>query len=403
MPLSAPSSAAPSAASRHAALGFALALSTTACPLLLVAPMLVDDKHGSDATSVRAPTFVVGPSMVWISVGGTNACVFGSSGAASCWGTDSYGELGTGGATPGASATPVSVTGGHTFLAVAAGPTTCGVAADSVAHCWGLNQSGALGIGSTDGDRHATPVAVEGGGRFGTITVGVGFACALGGGGAASCWGEGRNGELGDGTATSHFAPGRVAGGVTFTSLSAGSSHSCGVATSGAAYCWGLGWEGELGVGAPPNVCFGTNACAQAPALVAGGYAWKAITAGQSHSCGITTGGDAYCWGRGVVVGQLGVGRDTSTTTPAPVAGGLKWTAITAGREHTCALASGGAAYCWGTNDSGQLGSGSSVPSSNTPVPVAGGLALVALDAGGDHTCGLTTDGSVYCWGTILR
>jgi serine/threonine protein kinase/alpha-tubulin suppressor-like RCC1 family protein len=120
------------------------------------------------------------------------------------------------------------------------------------------------------------------------------------------------------------------------------------------------------------------------------------IAAGGGHSCGIVS-AKAYCWGTGDR-GQLGTGDQESRDTPALVVGEVDFTMITTGGAHSCALARGGDAYCWGADDRGQLGDGTTI-SRSAPVRVSGNQSYRVLRAGKDHTCGLTSSGEVHCWG----
>lgn len=123
-----------------------------------------------------------------------------------------------------------------------------------------------------------------------------------------------------------------------------------------------------------------------------------AVEAGGSHSCGLAIGGVAYCWGRGGN-GQLGDGRTASSADPVRVGDqGHVFTSITLGQHHTCGVATDGRAYCWGWNRWGQLGVGSTADF-GLPDPVAGGLSFAQLSAGFYHTCGLTPTGEAWCWG----
>src|SRR6266571_2123342 len=181
----------------------------------------------------------------------------------------------------------------------------------------------------------------------------------------------------------------------TFGLVSGGFQHTCGILGSGAAYCWGFNGSLQLGTGA-------ANDRDTLPRLVAGGLVFAHIDAGQGHTCGITRAGAAYCWGSGSNDGALGNDTVDVSPVPVPVDGGLKFKAITLGRTHTCGLTTAGAAYCWGNNDFGALGTGDTSSRSSHPVPaaVAGGLKFRAIDGGNVHTCGLTTGGDVYCWGS---
>ncbi len=227
-------------------------------------------------------------------------------------------------------------------------------------------------------------------GTFGLVSGGFQHTCGILGSGAAYCWGFNGSLQLGTGAANDRDTlPRLVAGGLVFAHIDAGQGHTCGITRAGAAYCWGSGSnDGALGND--------TVDVTPVPVPVDGGLRFKAITLGWTHTCGLTTVGEAYCWGNNDF-GKLGADSTVvSVRTPVPVAGGRTYTAIAAGDYHTCAIAVGGAAYCWGANDFGALGSGDSA-SHSTPTAVAGGHLFQAIDGGNVHTCGLTTGGDVYC------
>ncbi|HYO45308.1 MAG TPA: Ig-like domain-containing protein [Gemmatimonadota bacterium] len=176
-----------------------------------------------------------------------------------------------------------------------------------------------------------------------------------------------------------------------FSSISAGGSHSCGVTPSGTAFCWGLNAHGQLGDG--------TNTDSNGPVQVVGNSVFVTVNAGGSHTCGLTTSGTAYCWGRNQA-GQLGDGTNFDSNSPVAVVTGPPLVSLTTGNFHTCGVATTGDGYCWGANSYGQLGTGMN-NDSNVPVPVSGSLAFDFISAGGSdgHSCGKTATGELYCWG----
>src|SRR5512146_3004473 len=306
------------------------------------------------------------------------------------------------------------------FRLLAAGATHgCGVATDGRVFCWGADDAGQIGRAApgtcSDGsgaDYDCDPAPAQSGGtlRFRDVVVGLDHTCALTPDGGAYCWGAGYAGQIGDGGTAGRAAPAPVAGGLTFESLSALGQHTCGVATDGEAYCWGRDTDGQLGDPQALHLCrlgqivFG---CGLTPVHVDGGGTWLQVTAGASHSCGLAPDGAASCWGSDRS-GQLGAnsnevcpdesGDNPCALRPMPVATSLRFRSITAGAAHTCAIAEDDRAYCWGRNDAGQLGTGSTTPA-DRPVPVAGDRRFNRLFAGGFHTCAVTGDGALWCWG----
>ena len=325
-----------------------------------------------------------------ISAGYDFACGITTTGAAYCWGYGFNGELGTGTTT--SSSKPIAVTGGIDFLSVAAGHShACGIAVTGATYCWGGNFYGQLGNGTSTNS--TVPVTVLTGIPFTSISVGRFHTCGLTQAGAAYCWGYNSDGELGYSSPSwPNPIPAAVSGGISFVSISAGGSHTCGLTTNGVAYCWGGNYYGQLGNTNSPQ--------STVPVIVTGNIKFVSLETGYIHTCGITTSGSAYCWGRNQY-GGLGDGTTTDSFLPVPVIGGLTFASISAGDSHTCGVTTNNVAYCWGNNVTGAGGNGTTSSPVTVPTAVSGGLSFSFLSAGGEvFTCGVATGGSGYCWGS---
>ena len=273
---------------------------------------------------------------------------------------------------------------------------TCAATTHGGGFCWGtLYTTQVDSVEAYAKPVYAVPGTVPGGLAWLAFSGGFNHNCGLTTDGAAYCWGYNSNGQLGNNSGVGSSlaytpAPVAVSGGLTFKAVSAGAYHTCGLTTSGAIYCWGLDSRGELGDGT-------TSFVNSAPVAVSGGLTFVAVTVSDDHSCGLAAAGAAYCWGDNAA-GALGTGDTIPSTVPVPVTGGLKFVALSAGFAHGCGLTQAGGAYCWGNNGAGELGNGTTVRSTS-PVLVSGGLTFTSISAGQDYTCGVTTGGLAYCWG----
>ena len=208
---------------------------------------------------------------------------------------------------------------------------------------------GAIAIALLNGCADPTaPVTL---GKFQSVTTGSSYSCGLTTTGAAYCWGDNLDGNVGDGTQENRFVPTAVIGGLTFQNMAVGRA-TCGLTATGSAYA-------QLGDG--------TTTPHLTPTAVAGGLPFKALAVGFAHTCGIVPTGAAYCWGDNSV-GQMGDGTVTNRPTPVAVSGGLTFTSLAAGIDHTCGTTPSGVAYCWGANPGAELGDGTTT---NRASPVA--------------------------------
>ncbi|MEX2178750.1 MAG: hypothetical protein WD801_08585 [Gemmatimonadaceae bacterium] len=375
------------------------------CTLVLLGCSPLPTDVARDAPAMT-PTLADSSRMYSQVVAGfVHSCALTDDGAAVCWGNNDYGQLGTDAAAESCggrpcSSTPVSVSGGRSFTVLAAGWVhNCGIASGGAAYCWGGGaQSGRGYLGDGAVSRSETPVRVLADSAFVAVTIGDGHTCALTESGLAYCWGQNDRGQVGDGTDLDRSSPVLVSTSLRFLSLSAGAYHTCGVTTSNAAYCWGDHRWGQLGVG---DVEYNSAAVNEAaPPAGGGGLLVAEIAAGWQHTCALTTTGAAYCWGRNDDARQLGDGSDaTLRGTPARVVGGMTFVALTAGPLSTCGHTAADALYCWGGNYYGGLGNGETDASGvGHPVRAQGGpFADVGIGQG--HACAIKADQRLWCWG----
>ena len=304
-----------------------------------------------------------------ISAGFFRTCALTTRSAVKCWGDTAFGTPADGTTTN--STTPVDAVGlGSGVAAVSVGYLdSCALTTRGAVKCWGDNSQGSLGDGTTTNS--TTPVGVVGlGSGVAAVSVGGSHSCAVTTRGAVKCWGDNKNGALGNGTTISSTTPVNVVGlGSGVARVSAGPSHTCAVTTRGAVKCWGVNANGELGSG--------TAGGSSTPKSVVGlGSGVAEVSAGLSQSCAVTTRGAVKCWGFNGF-GELGNGTANGATSRVLVGVvgvvglGSGVTAVSAGDYHTCAVTTGGAAKCWGKNVSGQLGDGLTTDSAS-PVNVIG-------------------------------
>lgn len=347
-----------------------------------------------DAPPVDAP-------FTTITVGALHSCATTTTARVYCWGWNRDGELGDGSRTD--RVVPVRVAGDAGLASVTGGGGhSCAVDSAGTASCWGFNLSGQLGVqeGVSGGvARSAVPVSVAGGLTLATLDAGGAFTCGIAADSTAWCWGWGEQGQLGDGARVDRRTPVSVGGGLRLVGVSGGARHTCAWAADSTAWCWGANGVGRLGNGTPTDTTL--------PVAVLGGRRFIAVSAGNDHTCALEATGDVYCWGDNDA-GQLGDTGVSQTSAPHRVPGGHAFISLSAGAAHTCAVTVGGGGYCWGGNASGQLGSQSasvcataagSQPCTRTPALLTGGLTFRMISAGTQHSCGLTTDGVAFCWG----
>ena len=274
---------------------------------------------------------------------------------------------------------------------------TCALKNKKNVNCWGRNNVGQLGDGTTTSRSIPTSINVGNGRTVTQLALGLHHSCAVLNGGDIKCWGWNNDGQLGDGTTTSRSLPTsiNVGNGRTVTQLALGRYHSCAVLNGGDIKCWGNNSSGHLGDGTTTSRSIPTSI------NVGNGRTVTQLALGWCHSCALLDGGDIKCWGRNVD-GQLGDGTTTSRSLPTSVnvGNGRTVTQLALGWYHSCALLDGGDIKCWGRNTHGQLGDGTttsrSLPTSSN---VGNGRTVTQLARGGYHSCALLNGGNIMCWG----
>ena len=350
--------------------------------------------------STEIPSSVTGISTATaITAGEAHTCAVLASASLSCWGLNSTDQLGApSGDNCGdiaffiaCSLTPIAVTSlaGSVAQASAGALHTCAVTTSGGAKCWGSNSFGQLGDGTTV-DR-LTPVDVTGL-TSGTVQVAAGgqHNCALTGGGGVKCWGLNQAGQLGDGSTTTSFTPVDVTGLSTgVTAVFVGQDHSCALMSIGTMKCWGSNSEGALGDG--------TTVDRHTPTDVIGLSDATLGAAGTIGTCALLSGGALWCWGLTLIVGD---GTWLYRTSPTHIKGLSTGVAdVSVGAGHACVLTTAGGVKCWGANEWGQLGDGTRT-SQHEPVDVVGlSSGVIAISAGHRYSCAVTAAGAVKCWG----
>ncbi len=261
----------------------------------------------------------------------------------------------------------------------------CFVSTGGGVHCTG----GGAAVGGADRRRPAPVIGLP---PASQIDAGSRHACALLADGTVWCWGSNTVGELGHGRTDRLPVPAAEVRGLSdVTQITAGEGYTCGRIRDGSARCWGSNFYGQLGTGST------SESPTPAPTTVADLTDVVELAAGGGHTCARLVDGRVRCWGLNEV-GQLGDGTTTRQVVPTDVPGITDAVEIAAGTAHTCARRSDLSVQCWGLNDYGQLGDGTTTHRSS-PVPVDGLAGVVGLSLGDRHSCARLSDGAVRCWG----
>jgi alpha-tubulin suppressor-like RCC1 family protein len=355
---------------------------------------------GTTTSPRLAPTLVAGlANAAGLASNIDGTCARTTSNTVVCWGVNSSGECGDG-TVVSPRVNIVTATGVTTVAEVAAdgaGHHVCARRADGSVLCWGQGLQGQLGNGGTSNSSTAVVVSGIGGANPGAVQIAAGayHACALRSDGQVLCWGGNSNGQLGDGTGLNRPNAVMTTGLVnsSIVEVAPGGAHTCARRASGTVTCWGLNGSGQLGDNTTVNRL--------APVSVSGLVDAVEIVAGAEHTCARQSAGTIVCWGKNAN-GQLGDGTSVNRLVPTAVSGISDAIALAAGRAHTCALRQSGAIVCWGDASTGQAGDGTTTGRLAPGAQVAGITTAVDIASRFDHTCARLTSGGMACWGSDI-
>ena len=378
--------------------------------LIAMATLVACERPTAPAVLVYADRPLTLPSTAsgWrsVSVGGGHSCGIRVDGQLACWGNGRNGQLGVG--TPrgqcgrrltACEGGPRYVNAALRFTKVSAGERhSCALTVDGALVCWG--ESSQYQTGVEGAALVPTPTPVLPALRFVDVAAGSTHSCAVRTTGEVYCWGEGRLGALGRGDTVTSVIPRPIVSSERFVSVGSGRWRSCAISIAGALWCWGAQWErSESGLD-----YFHERLV---PMRVQNAPSSKQVSVSGSSICGVAVDAGAYCFEANSFA-QLGIGTTDGTLIPTMVASPEALVQVSAGIVQGCGLTARGAALCWGNDTFGQLG----IPRTGefcgvgqlecrrSPAPVFGALRFLEVQTGlGSHSCGVTVQGAIACWG----
>jgi alpha-tubulin suppressor-like RCC1 family protein len=359
-----------------------------------------------------------GSRFIKLAVSSYTNCGLTSSGKLYCWGADSFGNLGNGGANTNSDTplvvTTTNLTAGTAFVDVWSSSTAnafCARANDGKTYCWGY--TGTIGTGEDELDTVTIPTVIAGSKRYLQAVPGGIFGCGFTDQYVAHCWSAaGTNGYLGNGDASNDFTSTPVMINKTVfndtksfvhVAKASTSNHSCAIASDGITYCWGYGSDGQVGDGGGSS--FGVPTPIDNTGMTAGTY-FTSLSVSETNSCGIGSDGITYCWGQ-TTSGANGHGSNGLKPVAVNVtnlAAGASLKQVASGSLFSCGIASNGNTYCWGSDADGRLGNAGanadvSLATIISSTNITANTHLKELSLGFGFACGIGSDGTTYCWG----
>ncbi|MBK8256113.1 MAG: hypothetical protein IPK82_26020 [Polyangiaceae bacterium] len=356
---------------------------------------------GTTTQSAAPKQVMAGTNFKLVRVGYYQVCGITTAGALHCWGRNQTAQIQAGSA--GRILSPVQVGTDTDWVDIAAGlPHTCGIKGDGHIHCWGARVFGNTGDGQFGYVTEPTQVGSADGytllSAFGEDT------CVKDKNAKLTCFGNGELGQMGTGSTQSEQSPLLIPGAPAVSDIAPGRQHTCIVTQAGGLQCTGSNSNGALATGNTTNSTLYQNIASAGKPWA--GLNWKAVASGELHSCAIATDNSLWCWGYncyGQVDSATAASNVTSLIQVLP-ATAKDWVNVVAGQFHTCASRTDGSLWCWGRNNTGQIGNDAPAPDEAGCANKTGPFNLGAgwssqISAGVNHTCAVRTDGTLRCWG----
>ncbi len=315
-------------------------------------------------------------------------CAITTAGVLKCWGYNTYGGVGDGTTTHRNS--PVVVDSGVSYSKVSNGyHGACGITVAGVLKCWGYNNYYQVGDGTTTS--RTSPVVVDAGTNYSQVVRGIYNTCAITTAGVLKCWGYNAFGTVGDGTTTDATSPTVIDSGTTYATLTNSLTYTtCAITTTGILKCWGQGTNGQIGNGASANRLN--------PTIVNSGTSYSTVSNSQNTACAITTASVLKCWGLDRNF-NIGLGVNSPNTSPQTIHSGESFSQVIVSDSRMCALNSLNVMKCSGQRLMGQMGDGLvSQFHSFTSVPALDAYSVLSL-SGQYMTAGITSTGTLWSWG----
>ncbi|MCP4753859.1 MAG: hypothetical protein GY866_23490 [Proteobacteria bacterium] len=327
--------------------------------------------------------------------GGSHSMVINDDGELLLWGDNNQGQLGNDESSD--SLFQITQSDGNWHQASAGSGHTLAIKEDSSLWAWGDNRYGQIGNGSQN--RVYSPIRIGSETSWKVVTAGADFSMGIKNNGTLWSWGNNEYGQLGHGSATSSQSPVKVGIDNDWASVGAGDHHVLALKLNGTLWAWGIDRQGQLGDGQYYQSSNSDYRDRSVPIRVGSDTKWTAISAGANHSMAISS--DHTLWACGSNDhGQLGINSETKSTLFVQVGQDENWLDVFAGGEHTVALKTDGTLWSWGNNAAGQLGIDATADKQLVPTRIGADFNWISIAAGADFAIAQKTDGSFWAWGS---